>query len=356
MDKLMKSHYMQRIDEKLSDLPWYVTEFIDSKKRKLSPTTLLNYCHDYIIFFDWLIAESLTSSSRKEINLETLELLTIREVENFLSFLDYQLGNKKLTINRKLSSLKSLFDYLQNKAETSDLKPYIQRNVMAKMDLNAIKESQETIANRIEGKILRKDDFELFRKFVAYDFGEKYKDNKRIFTFHQFNRERDTAIVSLILGSGLRLSEVAGINMDDLDMNKALVRVIRKGDKEQYVYFSKQALMDLESYLEIREARYLPDKQENYLFIAAPVGRKGKSRRLTQRSIEKLIEKYATAFGKPSLTVHSLRHSFATRYHLENNDVPRLKNQLGHSSIQTTMVYTHLTDEEMRNAVNNMDR
>lgn len=352
----MKSHYMQRIDEKLSDLPWYVTEFIDSKKRKLSPTTLLNYCHDYIIFFDWLIAESLTSSSRKEINLETLELLTIREVENFLSFLDYQLGNKKLTINRKLSSLKSLFDYLQNKAETSDLKPYIQRNVMAKMDLNAIKESQETIANRIEGKILRKDDFELFRKFVAYDFGEKYKDNKRIFTFHQFNRERDTAIVSLILGSGLRLSEVAGINMDDLDMNKALVRVIRKGDKEQYVYFSKQALMDLESYLEIREARYLPDKQENYLFIAAPVGRKGKSRRLTQRSIEKLIEKYATAFGKPSLTVHSLRHSFATRYHLENNDVPRLKNQLGHSSIQTTMVYTHLTDEEMRNAVNNMDR
>ncbi|URJ45424.1 tyrosine recombinase XerS [Paenibacillus polymyxa] len=356
MDKLMKNHYMQRIDEKLSDLPWYVTEFIDNKKRKLSPTTLLNYCHDYIIFFDWLIVENLTSSNRKEITLETLELLTIREVENFLSFLDYQLGNKKLTINRKLSSLKSLFDYLQNKAETSDLKPYIQRNVMAKMDLNAIKESQETIANRIEGKILRNDDFELFRQFVAYDFGEKHKENKRIFTFHQFNRERDTAIVSLILGSGLRLSEVAGINMDDLDLNKALVRVVRKGDKEQYVYFSKQALMDLESYLQIRETRYLPDKQENYLFIAAPVGRKGKSRRLTQRSIEKLIEKYATAFGKPSLTVHSLRHSFATRYHLENNDVPRLKNQLGHSSIQTTMIYTHLTDEEMRNAVNNMDR
>ncbi|MBW4080596.1 tyrosine recombinase XerS [Paenibacillus sp. S150] len=356
MDKQMKMHYMQRIDEKLSDLPWYVTEFIDSKKRKLSPTTLLNYCHDYIIFFDWLIAENQAASSRKEINLETLELLTIREVENFLSFLDYQLGNKKLTINRKLSSLKSLFDYLQNKAETSDLKPYIQRNVMAKMDLNAVKESQETIANRIEGKILREDDFEAFRQFVAHDFGEMHKENKRIFTFHRFNRERDTAIVSLILGSGLRLSEVAGINMDDLDMNKALVRVIRKGDKEQYVYFSKQALMDLESYLQIREARYLPEKNESFLFIAAPVGRKGKSRRLTGRSIEKLIEKYAASFGKPSLTVHSLRHSFATRYHLENNDVPRLKNQLGHSSIQTTMIYTHLTDEEMRNAVNNMDR
>ncbi|WP_431088747.1 tyrosine recombinase XerS [Paenibacillus sp. 8b26] len=354
MDKQMKLHYMERIDEKLSDLPWFVTEFIDSKKRNLSPTTLLNYCHDYIIFFDWLISENLTSTSRKEINLDVLESLTIREVENFLSFLDYQLGNTKLTINRKLSSLKSLFDYLQNKAETTDLKPYIQRNVMAKMDLNAVKESQETIANRIEGKILREDDYDAFRQFVAYDFGEKYKDNKRLFNFHQINRERDTAIVSLILGSGLRLSEVAGINLEDLDMNKALVRVLRKGNKEQYVYFSKQALVDLESYLQIRTARYQTDKNEDFLFVAAPVGRKGKNRRLTQRSIEKLIEKYATAFGKPSLTVHSLRHSFATRYHLENNDVPRLKNQLGHSSIQTTMIYTHLTDEEMRNAVNNM--
>ncbi|MFK4342831.1 site-specific recombinase XerC [Paenibacillus sp. RC62] len=221
---------MSRID----DLPWFVTEFIDSRKRKLSPTTLLNYCHDYIIFFDWLVAENFIADSRKNINLATLEKLTIREVENFLSFLEYQLGNTKLTINRKLSSLKSLFDYLQNKAETSDLKPYIQRNVMDKMDLNVVKESQETIANRIEGKILREDDFESFRLFVAYDYGEINKENKRIFNFHQLNRERDTAIVSLILGSGLRLSEVAGINLEDLDMNKALVRVIRKGNKEQY--------------------------------------------------------------------------------------------------------------------------
>ncbi|WP_379127244.1 tyrosine recombinase XerS [Paenibacillus sp. sgz500958] len=356
MDKQMRSQYIQRIDEKLTDLPWYVTEFIDSRKRKLSLTTLLNYCHDYIIFMDWLVAENFVIGERKEIELQVLEKLTIRDVENFLSFLEYQLGNSRLTINRKLSSLKSLFDYLQNKAETDELQPYIKRNVMAKMDFNPVKETQETIANRIEGKILREDDFEAFRLFIAHDYGEIHKENARIYRFHQFNRERDTAIVSLILGSGLRLSEAAGINLEDLDMNKGLVRVIRKGNKEQYVYFSKQALMDLEAYLQIREIRYVPDKKETFLFIAAPIGRKGISRRLTPRSIEKLLEKYAKAFGKPSLTVHSLRHSFATRYHQENNDVPRLKNQLGHSSIQTTMIYTHLTDEEMRKAVNNMDK
>ncbi|WP_054957895.1 tyrosine recombinase XerS [Paenibacillus dakarensis] len=356
MDKSTKSHYMKRIDDKLTELPWYVTEYIDSRKRKLSHTTLLNYCHDYIIFFDWLVSDKLAAATRKDISLATLESLTVREVENFLSFLEYQLGNTKYTINRKLSALKSLFDYLQNKAETSDLKPYIQRNVMAKIEFNTVKETQETIANRIEGKILREDDFELFRQFVAYDYGVQNKSNTRIYRFHEFNRERDTAIVSLILGSGLRLSEVAGINVEDLDMNKGLVRVLRKGNKEQYVYFSQQASVDLENYLKIRETRYKAEKSENYLFIAAPIGRKGKNRRLTPRSIEKLIEKYAAAFGKPALTVHSLRHSFATRYHQENNDVPRLKNQLGHSSIQTTMIYTHLTDEEMRKAVNNMDR
>lgn len=356
MDKITRSHYMSRIDEKLMELPWYVTEYIDTRKRRLSHTTLLNYCHDYIIFFDWLVSEKFAAPTRKEIELSILEKLTVREIESFLTFLGYQLGNTKLTINRKLSALKSLFDYLQNKAETSDLKPYLERNVMAKIEFNAIKESQETIANRIEGKILRADDFELFRQFIAYDFGVQNQENKRLYQFHEFNRERDTAIVSLILGSGLRLSEVAGINIEDLDMNKGLVRVIRKGNKEQYVYFSEQAKTDLENYVQIRSDRYKPEKSETYLFMAAPIGRKGKNRRLTPRSIQKLIEKYAKAYGKPALTVHSLRHSFATRYHQENNDVPRLKNQLGHSSIQTTMIYTHLTDEEMQKAVNNMDK
>ncbi|MDQ0495878.1 integrase [Paenibacillus brasilensis] len=105
-----------------------------------------------------------------------------------------------------------------------------------------------------------------------------------------------------------------------------------------------------------RSTQYSPERSERFLFISAPVGRKGKNRRLTQRSIEKLVEKYATAFGKPALTVHSLRHSFATRYYIENNDVPKLKNQSGHSSIQTKMIYTHLTDDQMRDAVNNMDK
>ncbi|MDQ0229948.1 tyrosine recombinase XerS [Metabacillus malikii] len=339
----------------LKELPWYVEEFIDHRRRKLSPASLLNYCHDYKIFFQWLISEQLFAGHIKDIPLELLEKLTVQQVEGFLNALQYEHRNKAVTVNRKLSALKSLFNYLQNIAETRDLKPYINRNVMAKIEFNELKQSMETLANKMEGKILLGDEYENFRRFVAHDYVEMIKDNKKLTNFYQMNKERDTAIISLILGSGLRLSEVVNLNLEDIDFTKYSARVIRKGNKEQYVFFSKIAMDDLQQYLHIREKRYHVEKANKALFVAAPMGPKGKSRRLTARSIEKMIEKYAHSFGKPALSVHKLRHSFATRYHAEINDVPKLRRQLGHSSIQTTMIYTHIKNDDLRSAVDRMD-
>ncbi|ARK30548.1 tyrosine recombinase XerS [Halalkalibacter krulwichiae] len=355
----MASQFQQQQYKKLQmllkDLPWYVEEYMSHKRRKLSAASLLNYAHDFKIFFNWICTEGLHSGDMKDVPLERLESITVQQADGFLSFLEYQLNNKKVTVNRKLSALKSLFNYLQNIAETPDLKPYLHRNVMAKIEFNELKESMETVANKMEGKILMGDEYEKFRLFISSDYGHLNKDNRKIVNFHQLNRERDTAIVSLILGSGLRLSEVVNLNLDDIDHSKFTARVIRKGNKEQYVYFSKQAMDDLNEYLLIRKARYKVDKANKALFVAAAMGPKGTPRRLTARSIEKLIEKYAKAFGKPSLSVHKLRHSFATRYHSEINDVPKLRRQLGHSSIQTTMIYTHINNDDLKNAVDKMD-
>ncbi|MCI1882018.1 MAG: tyrosine-type recombinase/integrase, partial [Sporolactobacillus sp.] len=99
---------------------------------------------------------------------------------------------------------------------------------------------------------------------------------------------------------------------------------------------------------------HLPES-EKALFVSSSMGPKESARRLSPRSIENLVKKYAVAFGKPSLSVHKLRHSFATRYQAENNDIPKLRRQLGHSSIQTTMIYTHLSNEELKKAVDQMD-
>ncbi|MBN8200040.1 tyrosine recombinase XerS [Bacillus sp. NTK034] len=345
----------RKLDVLIKELPWYVEEFIDKKKRKLSPGTLLNYCHDYKIFLNWVLAEGLFNGDIKEISLSLFETLTTQQVEDFLSFLKFQLNNREITINRKLSSLKSLFNYLQNIAETEKLEPYLRRNVMAKIEFNDVSENPETVANRMEGKILIGDEYENFRKFIEHGYGEKNTSNKRILNFHKMNKERDTAIVSLFLGSGLRLSELVWLNIEDIDFNKYNVRVIRKGNKEQYVYFSEQAMRDLKTYLNIRENKYMVSKENKALFVAAPMGPKGTTRRLSARGIEKLIEKYAASFGKPSLSVHKLRHSFATRYHAEINDVPKLRRQLGHSSIETTMIYTHLKNEDLKTAINKLN-
>ncbi|MBO0960600.1 tyrosine recombinase XerS [Neobacillus sp. MM2021_6] len=350
-----KQSNFKKLQVILQELPWYVDEYINHKLRKLSTASLFNYCHDYKIFFNWMINEQLWNGSIKDIPLERLETMTVLEVENFLNYLHYQLNNKELTVNRKLSALKSLFNYLQNIAETPDLKPYINRNVMAKIEFNEVKDSMETKASKMEGKILLGDEYEKFRLFIANDYGEVNKENQRLYNFYQLNRERDTAIVSLILGSGLRLSELVGIDLGDIDFSKYCVRVIRKGNKEQFVYFSQVAMADLQEYLAVRTGKYKVDKNEKALFVGGPTGPKVKSQRLKARAIEYLIEKYATAFGKPSLSVHKLRHSFATRYHAEINDVPKLRRQLGHSSIQTTMIYTHIKNDDLKIAVDKMD-
>ncbi|MEH7246050.1 tyrosine recombinase XerS [Neobacillus niacini] len=354
VNKANQTNY-KKLQILLQELPWYVDEYINHKLRKLSIASLYNYCHDYKIFFNWMISEQLWDGNIKDIPMERLEQLTVIEVDGFLNFLHYQLDNKELTINRKLSALKSLFNYLQNIAETSDFKPYINRNVMAKIEFNEVKDSMETKATKMEGKILLGDEYEKFRLFIANDYGELNKKNKRLYNFYQLNRERDTAIVSLILGSGLRLSELVGIDLDDIDFSKYCVRVIRKGNKEQFVYFSQVAMADLQDYLAVRTAKYNVDKNEKALFVGGPTGPKVTSQRLKARAVEYLIEKYATAFGKPSLSVHKLRHSFATRYHAEINDVPKLRRQLGHSSIQTTMIYTHIKNDDLKIAVDKMD-
>jgi integrase len=350
-----KQQNFLKLQALLNELPWYVEEFINHKLRKLSTASLFNYCHDYKIFFNWMLSERLWDGNLKDIPLERLERMTVLEVEGFLNFLHYQLNNKELTVNRKLSALKSLFNYLQNIAETSDLKPYINRNVMAKIEFNEIKESMETKANKMEGKILLGDEYERFRLFVAHEYGEMFKDNKKLYNFYQLNKERDTAIISLILGSGLRLSELVGLDLEDIDFSKFSARVIRKGNKEQFVFFSQVAMADLQEYLAVRGTKYELDRNTKALFVAAAMGPKGKTRRLTPRSVEKLVEKYASAFGKPALSVHKLRHSFATRYHFEINDVPKLRRQLGHSAIQTTMIYTHIKNDDLKVAVDKMD-
>lgn len=343
------------IEKRLDLLPWYVEEFIEYKSRNSTEDTLLSYLRDYDIFFNWLVNEGLVQGPVKDVKLEELEVLRARDIFRFEAFCQRRLGNVKDTVARKIAALKSLFHYLSQIAEDDDLYPYLKRNVMAKIEIVRQQHTEEERAESIAGRILVDEEITAFREFVAHGYGEYVKNDKRRYKAYLRNRHRDLAIISLILGSGMRVSEVIQIDLDKIDWNNHHVLVRRKGDKLDKVIFSEVAYFDMMEYKKIRDTQYKPDPNEKAFFLSSPTAT-GKSQRISKSACQRMVDKYADAFGKGALSVHKLRHTFATNYYKENGDIAALKRQLGHSNINTTMIYTHVFDNTLKDAVNKADK
>ena len=361
MHKTTSERDREYLHNHMRALPYYVQKFIRYKERKLSPSTLRGYSLDFEIFFKWLLAFNDSKwISIDKIPLSALEKLRVDDIEeDFLYFLSIKNEeekkkiNKKATINRKLSALKSLFYYLGNIAEDENLNPLLYRNVMAKIELEDLKLDKETLAQQISSKILLRDEIDDFRVYVAGGY-ENNITNKLALRRYKQNKERDTAIISLILSSGLRINEVANITLSNLNMVDGNVEVIRKGEKERIVSFSSIASNDLREYLRVRNSRYKATKKQDYLFLTLQQTKEGSP--MTKRAMQLMIEKYSKAFGKPKLKAHGLRHSFATRFYQETNNIAQLKKILGHESIETTMIYTHVFNTEIKDAIEMVDR
>jgi site-specific recombinase XerD len=352
---LQKIKDREELEKHIPGLPWYIEKFINYKLPDLSPSSLLEYVRDYKTFLSWLLAEGLTSAtSLNAIPIEDLERLHMDSVDNFRMFLSTrkEQANGKTTISRKLSSLRSLFHYLSQIAENEQFYPLLRRNVMAKVSVKRTQKPKDTAA-KLEGKLLQEQEIVEFIDYIRNDYAHDVAKNKQAVYAHELNRIRDCCIVSLILNSGLRVSELVHLNMDDLDLKKKLVYVHRKGKNDDSfktpVYFRQDAVEDIDKYLAQRDSRYKAPKREKALFLAIANGRKEGSR-MTKRAIQEMVVKYAKRFGKPYLSVHKLRHSFATDYYLRN-DLYKTQEQLGHASPETTQIYAHLTDKTMEEAI-----
>ncbi|GIO97276.1 MULTISPECIES: tyrosine recombinase XerS [Paenibacillus] len=344
-----------RLDEKSPDMPWFVQQFIDYKLPDLSPSTLLEYVRDYETFFNWLRSEGLSqATSNREVTLLELETLRMDSITSYRLYLTTRREgtNSRITVSRKLSSLRSLFHYLSQIAEDEDFYPLLKRNIMAKVEIKRIHKPKDTAA-KLKGKILEEEELQDFITYIHEGYGLDVEQNKQALYAHEQNKVRDACIASLILNSGLRVSEVVNLNLADIDLNNKMLHVYRKGNNDETfktpVYFRAQAKDDLEYYLQLRQARYKVPKKEKALFVALRNGQ-NEGQRMTKRAIQAMIIKYAKRFGKPALTVHKLRHSFATDYYLQN-DIYKTKEQLGHASTETTEVYAHLTDKTMSEAI-----
>ena len=352
---VLKAKDREELEKRLPKMPWYVEKFINYKLPDLSPSSLLEYVRDYETFFKWLMAEGLTQADKMSaIPLEDLERLHVDSIDNYRMFLSTRKenANSRTTISRKLSSLRSLFHYLSQIAEDENFYPLLKRNVMAKISVKRVQKPKDTAA-KLEGKLLQEHEIREFIEYIRTGYAHDVAGNKQASYAHELNRIRDCCIVSLILNSGLRVSEVVNLNVEDVDLKRKIVYVHRKGKNDDSfktpVYFRQEAVDDLKEYLALRETRYKAPKKERALFLAIANGRSEGSR-MTKRAIQEMVVKYAKRFGKPYLSVHKLRHSFATDYYIRN-DLYKTQEQLGHASPETTQIYAHLTDKTMAEAI-----
>lgn len=350
---------LEKIDQLKEIMPWYVLDYYQSKLSvPYSFTTLYEYLKEYRRFLEWLIDSGISNAGKiADVDLETLENLSKKDMESFVLYLrerpllnanTTQNGVSQTTINRTLSALSSLFKYLTEEVENTDGEPYFYRNVMKKI---ATKKKKETLAARAENikqKLFLGDETMEFLEYIDCEYENKL--SKRALSSFKKNKERDLAIVALLLASGVRLSEAVNLDVKDLHMNMMVIDVTRKGGKRDSVNVAGFAKPYLENYLSIRKARYKAEKQDVALFLSEY---RGVPNRMDASSIEKMVGKYSQDF-KLRVTPHKLRHTLATRLYDATKSQVLVSHQLGHASTQVTDLYTHIVNDEQKNALDKL--
>ncbi|MEK4031454.1 tyrosine recombinase XerS [Pseudobacillus sp. FSL P4-0506] len=352
-----------RIEEQLKQMPDYVKEYVRAKKRAgLSSTTLLEYLYDYKKFFEWLRLEGIASEpDNASIPYTVLEKLRKKEVEFFIDYLSEEKIEERqgvwktrsaARVTRYIQALKSLFNYLTKETEDDDGECYFYRNVMAKITTAKDKETANHRARRINSVILNTEEIQNFLFFMKNEY--EHTLSKRQKSLFIRDKEREVAMISLMLGSGARVSEIASLTLSDIDIPKNQIDVIRKGGKADSVNVLPSSMSDLQAYLSIRKQRYGATDSDIYVFLSKY---KGKAQPITVRAIQKNLKKYTEAFtyGK-ALSPHKLRHSFASEWLRNGGNLVLLRDQLGHNSIETTSLYTNLSDRDSQRFMNEMEK
>ena len=350
---------LEKIEELKAIMPWFVLDYYQSKLTvPYSFTTLYEYLKEYRRFFEWLLDAGISDAGFiVDIDLKTLENLSKKDMETFILYLrerpslntySTKQGVSQTTINRTLSALSSLFKYLTEEVEDKNGEPYFYRNVMKKVGTKKQKETLASRAENIKQKLFLGDETMEFLEYVDSEYEVKLS-NRAKSSFYK-NKERDLAIIALLLASGVRLSEAVNLDLKDLNLKMMVIDVTRKGGKRDSVNVAGFAKPYLEQYLEIRKARYKAEKQDTALFLTEY---RGIPNRIDASSVEKMVGKYSQDF-KIRVTPHKLRHTLATRLYDATKSQVLVSHQLGHASTQVTDLYTHIVNDEQKNALDKL--
>ena len=313
------------------DNPDFINSFLDYSVTILnkSPNSIKEYNYDLTMFFKFMkIHFGLTKEQDFEnikindFSVSDLRKITLNDIHAFISYLAIEQRSKAATRARKISTIRIFFKYLSQKTSLIDTNPA--------QNLETPKQDK-----RIP-KYLSLDDSKKLLDVTA----NEDKDNR--------NKERDFAIITLFLNCGMRLSELVGINIEDINFSDCKLNVIGKGNKERTIYLNKACMNAINSYLAVRPHEGIKFNSRDALFLSER--RERISNRTVQYTVEKELKRAGLDTNKYS--VHKLRHTAATlMYQYGNVDIRALQELLGHESISTTEIYTHVNNEQVREAV-----
>ena len=339
---MQKDFYTQRNNKNLetidnlliNELPPFCCDYFLAIDSQTSTLTRLNYAHDLKIFFYFLQNKKFNGNKKiQEFVLTDLELVTSNDIEYFLSFLShYRYGGRDHSCNdrakaRKLSSVRAMFKYFFNKG-------FISVDNSAKVATPKIHEKP----------IIRVDANEVFDIIDTAESGSGLTAHQ--IAYHQKNKVRDTAILMLFLGTGIRISELVGLNNGDLNFKDNSFIVTRKGGSKSILYFDDEVASALSRYLEQKENLSQNANESNALFLSSQM------KRITVRAVENLVKKYAKIVSPlKKISPHKLRSTYGTQLYKATGDIYIVADVLGHKDVNTTRKHYAAISDDNRRAV-----
>ena len=303
--------------------PEFLNEYLMHIKltQLLSERTVQEYYFDIRMFLKYIYSmkcdnecDEIPDIDIRKFPVSELSKITASDIYNFIFYISDERQNKERARYRKASALRSFFKYLH---KTANL---IKSNPTADLEIPSPKAA--------------------LPKFLTLEESKKLLDAS-----DSIDSKRDYCIITLFLNCGIRLSELVGINISDIDFTENQMKVLGKGNKERMIYLNKACISALNDYIPLRNSKV--DSNEKALFISK------QKKRISKRRVQQIVENTISAAeldGK-GITTHKLRHTAATlMYQYGQTDILTLKEVLGHSSISTTEIYTHLSNEIVRDA------
>ena len=322
-----------RLREVLSTLPPFCRDYFRAIDTTTTTKTRISYAYDIRIFFQFLLDENPAFKDYKmtDFTVDVLDQIKALDLEEYQEYLKvYQAGDKTETngergLKRKISALRSFYAYYYRR-EMIDTNPTVLIDVPKIHDKSIIR--------------LDTDEVALLLDYIEH-CGDQLTGQKRV--YYEKNKERDLAIVTLLLGTGIRVSECVGLDIEDVDFKNNGIKVTRKGGNEMVVYFGPEVEKALKRYLEVRENIIPLEGHEHALFYST------QRKRIGVQAVENLVKKYARQVTTTKkITPHKLRSTYGTALYQETGDIYLVADVLGHRDVNTTKKHYAAMDDARR--------